>query len=69
MFDIWLYLGGLPDLLPDADELVGLHREGVEPDVGRIDAHIGQLKYIRHEHESSINIYFYEWCLQREVQN
>ena len=37
-------LSGLPDLLPDADVLVGLHREGVEPDVGCVDANIGQLK-------------------------
>ena len=37
-------LSGLPDLLPDADVLVGLHREGVEPDVGGVDPHIGKLK-------------------------
>ena len=32
-----------PHLLPDTDVLVGLHGEGVEPDVGRIDSHIGEL--------------------------
>ena len=38
------HLGRLPDLLPHTDELVALHREGVEPDVGRVDPDIGQLK-------------------------
>ena len=31
-------------LLPDTDELVALHGEGVEPDVGRLDPHICELK-------------------------
>ena len=31
-------------LLSDTDELVALHGEGVEPDVGRLDPHIGELK-------------------------
>ena len=31
-------------LLPDTDELVTLHGEGVEPDVGCLDPHICELK-------------------------
>jgi hypothetical protein len=43
----WLYLSCLPHLLPDTDELVALHGERVEPDVGRRDPNICQLKHIR----------------------
>ena len=38
------HLGRLPDLLPDTDELVALHGEGVEPDVGGVDPDICELK-------------------------
>ena len=38
------HLGRLPHLLPHADELVALHREGVEADVGGIDSDICELK-------------------------
>ena len=31
-------------LLPDTDELVALHGEGVEPDVGGVDPDICELK-------------------------
>ena len=34
----------MTDLLPDTDVLVALHRERVEPDVGCVDPHIGQLE-------------------------
>ena len=33
----------LADLLTDANELVRLHGQGVEPDAGGVDAHIRQL--------------------------
>ena len=32
------------DLLPNTDELVALHGEGVEPDVGCLNPHICELK-------------------------
>ena len=38
------HLGGLPHLLPHADELVALHREGVEPDVRGVDPDICELE-------------------------
>ena len=38
------HLGRLPHLLPHADELVALHGEGVEADVGGIDSDICELK-------------------------
>ena len=38
------HLGGLRHLLPHADELVALHREGVEPDVRGVDPDICELK-------------------------
>ena len=38
------YLWGVSNLLPDTDKLVGLHGEGLEPDVGRGNPDIRQLK-------------------------
>ena len=40
------HLSGLPHLLSDTDVLVGLHGEGVESNVGRIDPDICELKII-----------------------
>ena len=37
------------DLLAHADELVWLHRQRAEPDVGRIDAEVLQLLHANHE--------------------
>ena len=37
------HLGGLPHLFPHTDELVALHGEGVEPDVGGVDSDICEL--------------------------
>lgn len=37
----------VPHLLPDTDELVRLHGEGIEPDVGCLDPDIGELKHVR----------------------
>ena len=37
------HLGRLAHLLPHADVLVGLHGEGVEPDVRSVDTNIGEL--------------------------
>jgi hypothetical protein len=41
------HLGGVADLLPDADELVALHGERRERDVRHVDAHIGQLQPVQ----------------------
>ena len=34
------------DLLPDTDELVALHGDGVEPDIGRFDSHTCEPKML-----------------------
>ena len=46
------HLGSLPHLLPHADELVTLHGEGVEPDVGCLDSNICELKWVESLNES-----------------
>lgn len=38
------HLGLLAHFLPHADELVGLHGQGAEPDVGRVDAQVLELR-------------------------
>lgn len=38
------HLVRLAHLFADTDELVRLHREGGEPNVGRVDSDIGELK-------------------------
>ena len=54
----YIYLWGVSNLLPDTDELVGLHGEGLEPDVGGCNPDICQLKilFVKHSNNYELSV-------------